>query len=185
MPVFRSALQGDILAAILLHPADEVTLSTLAARAGAPMSNVHREVERLVTAGIVSERTLGRSRLLRANVSNPAVRPLTDLVALTFGPLEVVRDEFGDVEGVERLVIFGSWAARYLGEPGPPPRDVDVLVVGKPRRQDVYAAADRAERRLGVPVQPIVRGVATFDADDDPLLHQIKSAPYVAVVGDE
>lgn len=184
MPVFRSALQGEILAAILLHPEDEITLSTLAARSGAPMSNVHREVERLVTAGVVTERTVGRSRLLRANVANPAVRPLTELVAMTFGPVEVVREEFSGIAGAKTVLIFGSWAARYLGEEGPPPRDVDVLVVGKVAWREVYAAADRAERRLGVPVQPVVRSAATFAADEDPFVRQVKSTPSVVVVGD-
>ena len=183
MPVFRSGLQGEVLAATLLHPTEEITLSMLAARVGAPVSTVHREVERLVTAGVLTERTQGRSRLLRANHANPAVRPLTDLVALTFGPLEVVREEFADVDGVQRVVIFGSWAARYLGDPGPPPRDVDVLVLGSPSRLDVYAAADRAEARLGMPVQAIVRSVRRYDDGTDQLARQIRSGPAVTVAG--
>lgn len=185
MPVFRSALQGEVLAAVLLHPADEFTLTALAARVGAPISTVHREVERLTTAGVLRERTLGRLRLLRANTDNPAVRPLTDLVTLTFGPLEVVREAFASVEGARRVLLFGSWAARYAGEPGPPPRDVDVLVVGSPSRADVYDAADRAEARLGLPVQAVVRSVEAFDGGADPLVRQVASGPTVALIGDD
>jgi hypothetical protein len=37
-----------------------------------------------------------------------------------------------------RANIFGSWAARYLQTPGPPPHDLDVLVVGRPARGSVY-----------------------------------------------
>ncbi len=50
------------------------------------------------------------------------------------GPADVVtgRDEFAGLEGVVQVVIFGSWAARYEGERGLPPNDVDVLVVGAP-----------------------------------------------------
>ena len=183
MPVFRSALQGQVLAAILLRPTEEVTLTDLARRFGAPLSTVHREVRRLAAAQIISERAVGPARLLRANVSNPAVRPLTELVALTFGPVHVVREEFENVPHVERVLIFGSWAARYLGEPGPPPRDVDVLVIGKPSRADVYAAADRAEARLGLPVQAVVRPHDAFDRPHDALLRQIASAPFVPVIG--
>ena len=39
-------------------------------------------------------------------------------------------------------------AARYLGEPGPVPRDVDVLAVGTASDDDLYEAAHRAELRL-------------------------------------
>jgi hypothetical protein len=42
----------------------------------------------------------------------------------------VIAEEFA-IPGVKQVVIFGSWAARYAGRAGPPPHDIDVLVVGK------------------------------------------------------
>ena len=35
--------------------------------------------------------------------------------------------------------------------------DLDVLIVGRPTRADVYAASDRAQERLGIPVNPSIR----------------------------
>jgi hypothetical protein len=52
------------------------------------------------------------------------------------------------VAGVDRAFIFGSWAARYSGEPGPPPHDVDVLVVGTADLDDLDEIAHTAEARL-------------------------------------
>jgi hypothetical protein len=185
MPVFRSAVQAEVLAALLLHPAVERPLTDLAAHVGAPLSTVHAEVSRLVTAGILSERSLGRSRLLRANTANPAVAPLTQLLLLTYGPKTVVAEEFAAVAGVERVILYGSWAARYLGTPGPPPRDVDVLVVGTAERADVYDAADRAEARLGLPVHPVLVSAAAFAATATPLLREIDVSPHVVVAPGE
>jgi predicted nucleotidyltransferase len=182
MPVFRSAVQAEVLAALLLYPAVERPLTDLAALVGAPLSTVHAEVSRLVTAGILAERSLGRSRLLRANTANPAVAPLTQLLLLTYGPKTVVAEEFAEVDGVERVILYGSWAARYLGTPGPPPRDVDVLVVGTAGRADVYDAADRAEARIGLPVHPVLVSAAAFEAGETPLLREVKVAPYVVVI---
>ena len=55
------------------------------------------------------------------------------------------------------MYIFGSLAARYLGDPGETPHDIDVLVVGdKVSRLQVSAAAQRAEARLRIPVQTVV-----------------------------
>jgi predicted nucleotidyltransferase len=181
MPVFRSAVQAEVLAALLLHPAVELPLTDLATRIGAPLSTVHAEVSRLVTAGILSERSLGRSRLLRADTANPAVAPLTQLLLLTYGPKTVVAGEFAGVDGVEQVILYGSWAARYLGTPGPPPRDVDVLVVGTAERADVYDAADRAEARIGLPVHPVLVSAAAFESGKSPLLREVKSAPYVVL----
>jgi predicted nucleotidyltransferase len=45
------------------------------------------------------------------------------------------------VEGIEKVFVYGSWAARYHGEPGPVPNDVDVLVVGDADRDDLDEAA--------------------------------------------
>ena len=37
---------------------------------------------------------------------------------------------------MEEAYIFGSWARRYEGELGPPPADIDVLIVGDADPED-------------------------------------------------
>ena len=181
LPVFRSRVQAVVLAEVLLRPDLEFTVTDLARRAGAALSTVHAEVERLLVTEVFTERTVGRSRLVRANPANLAVRPLTELTALTFGPFGVVRDAFREVPGVFRVVMYGSWAARYLGEDGPPPNDIDVLVVGPADRKAVYAAAEAAERILHRPVNPVIASAKRYAADADPLIRQIKASPTVTV----
>lgn len=182
LPVFRSRLQADILAALLLNPGQEFSLSELAERSGAPLSTVHGEVKRLTEAGLLRRRHVGRSAMVQANSGNRLVEPLAELLFLSWGPLQVVADEFAELDGAERVLIFGSWAARYLQRPGPPPHDLDVLVVGRPSREAVYDAADRAQQRLGMPVNPVVRTTDAWRRASDPLVQQIQSAPVVAVL---
>lgn len=185
-PTFRSRLQGDLLALVLLHPDDEWTISELSRRLSAPLTTVQTEVTRLVAANILTSRRVGRARLVRANGESPATAPLTQLTLVTFGPQTVIADEFGELDA-ERVVVFGSWAARYHGEPGPAPRDLDVLVVGHDiDRSAVYEAAERAEQRLRMPVNPVLRTPDTWDQPDtDPLLSEIVRRPYVDVIGDQ
>jgi len=59
---------------------------------------------------------------------------------------------------------------------------VDVLVVGGPTRESVYDAADRAERRLGMPVNPVIRAADAWRDGVDPLIQQIQSGPFVVVL---
>ena len=99
LPVFRSRLQADILAALLLNPGGEYSLTELARRFGAPLSTVHGEVRRLAEAGLLRRRNVGRSALVRANPGNRLVEPLTELLLLSWGPLQVVADEFAELEG--------------------------------------------------------------------------------------
>jgi DNA-binding Lrp family transcriptional regulator len=182
LPIFRSQLQADILAALLLNPEREYSLTDLAHRFGAPLSTVHGEVKRLTEAGLLRRRNVGRSAMVQANSGNRLVEPLAELLLLSWGPLQVVADEFSELDGTERVLIFGSWAARYLQRPGPPPHDIDVLVIGGPKREAVYDAADRAEQRLGTPVNPVVRTPDAWRDAVDPLVQQIQSGSSVAVL---
>ena len=180
MPIFRSQHQAALLAWLLLHPEHEYTLTELAKKLDVPLTTLQREAQRLVGAGILQDRTLGRARLLRANLGNRAAAPLTQLLEVTFGPETVVGEEF-DLTNVEQVLIYGSWAERYHGTPGSPPNDVDVLVVGNLDRADVYDAADRAQVRLGMQVNPVIRTHGQWASDADSLVLQIKASPLVVV----
>ncbi|HEY0891168.1 MAG TPA: ArsR family transcriptional regulator [Nocardioides sp.] len=181
MAIFRSQLQGELLARLLLAP-EQTSISDLARDLGAPFATVHREVERLIRADLVQATQVGRTRVLRVNADNLAYRPLRDLVLLTFGPRQVIDEEFGELAGLEGLYIFGSWAARYRGEDGPQPNDIDVLVVGEVDRDDVCDCADRAQRRLQRPVNPTVVSRARWLEAGEPFLNQLRRRPLVQLV---
>lgn len=166
---------------LMLHPDQEFGVSDLAARLGVPLSTLHREVERLDGAGLITSRTLGRNRMVRANTSHPAAPALTRLLEVTFGPKALIAEEFA-IHGVERVLIFGSWAARYAGEAGPPPHDIDVLVIGSVDRADLYDAADRAQARLGIEVSPVIRTPQQWEDSADSLVAQIKASAFTVVL---
>jgi DNA-binding transcriptional ArsR family regulator len=184
LPILRSQHQAELLAMLLLHPEQEYTIAELTQRLRIPQSTVSGEVRRLADAGILTVRPVGRSRLVRANVTSRLTGPLTELVVLTYGPHVVVADEFGDLQNVASVGIFGSWAARYQGQRGMPPNDVDVLVVGAPDRIAMYGAAERAESRLGRPVNPTVCAPDQWAHPTEPFIVEIKSRPYVTVIDD-
>ena len=107
--------------------------------------------------------------------------PLPELVMIAFGPRQVITDEFDAVGGVEELLIFGSWAARYQGESGPPPGAVDVLVVGQPDCDDVYEAAQRAQGRLGREVNIVLVSPARWKEAAEPFLQEIRRRPRLVL----
>ncbi|NLC98993.1 MAG: winged helix-turn-helix transcriptional regulator [Actinomycetales bacterium] len=181
LPLFRSQHQAELLMWLYLHPDTEFGVSDLAERLDVPLSTLHREVVRLDEAGLIVSRSLGRNRLIRAALNNPAANPLTQLLEVTFGPRVVIADEFV-FPGMKQVVIFGSWAARYAGQAGPPPHDIDVLVIGKVNRADVYEAADRAAVRLGIEVNPVLRSVKQWAQPEDALVKQIKASAHLELV---
>ena len=141
LPLLRSRLQAEVLTLVLLGPAQEWSLTGLASRTGASVSSVQREITRAEQAGVVSSRRLGNTRLVKA-ADSPLTVPLTELLLRSFGPRQVLSEELEGVEGIEGIYLFGSWAARYAGEVGRPPADLDVLVIGEAREWELieYAA---------------------------------------------
>lgn len=184
LAVFRSQLQGELLARVLLSPG-HLSVSDLARVLGAPIPTVAREVTRLEDAGLLTTSRVGRARLVSGNDVNPALGPLRELVMIAFGPRQVITDEFGELDGVEELLIFGSWAARYQGEPGPPPGDVDVIVVGRPNRDDLYDAANRAQGRLGREVNPVLVSTQRWQEAAEPFLQEVQRRPTLVLMGRE
>jgi DNA-binding transcriptional ArsR family regulator len=181
LPVFRSRLQGELLALLLGDPGTERTVDELAGRTGQPYQTVGNEVRRLQDAGLLVARSVGRTKLLRADQDSPYFGPLAQLALMSFGPSLVVGEEFGGLAGVSQVLVYGSWAARYVGESGPAPRDVDVLLVGVPDRDSVYEAARRAEQRLGREVNVTVRTPGQWSSADDGFTRQLRSSPLLEI----
>jgi len=179
LPILRSRVQGDLLALAYLNPDQEYSITEVAERVGASVKAVHHEVSRLVESGLLGDRRLGTSRLVRSVQDSVLTRPLTDLLAVTYGPLPVLTQVLTGVEGVDRAFIYGSWAARYSGEPGPVPADVDVLVIGDADTDELDACARAAEEVLRREVN--VRRVRPggWERQDDPFIATVRARPLV------
>lgn len=158
LPILRSQQQGEVLARLLGDPELEVSLTDLAGLVEVPVSSVYREIERAETAGLVTSRRIGNTRLVRANTDSPYYQGLADVLVKAFGPPEVLADVLAGIDNMDSAYVFGSWAARFHGDTGERPvADIDVLVLGAPDRDELYVAASAAESRLGRPVQVTVR----------------------------
>ncbi len=179
LPLLRSRVQGDLLALTYLHPDQEYSITEAANRIRASVKTVHHEVTRLVESGFLADRKVGTSRLVRSVSDSLLSRPLTDLLAVTYGPLPVLTETLQGIAGVEQAFIHGSWAARYSGELGPVPSDVDVVVVGDADLDDLDEGARMAEDVLirEVNIRRVRRSV--WQAQTDPFVVTVRSRPLV------
>jgi predicted nucleotidyltransferase len=161
----------------------EYSVAELARAAGTDTGTMAREVKRLEAAGVVRSRMVGRTKLVTADREAPFYRALRDLVVIVLGPAQVLGEELAGLDGVGGAAIFGSWAARSLGEAGPSPVDIDLLVIGRPDRDDLHDAIARARMRLGRDINTVVVSVSRWGAGDDPFLAELQSRPLVALPG--
>ena len=184
-PILRSDTQGRLLARLLTDPGRAYNLSELVEWAGSSMPTVQREVRRAEEAGIVTTEKVGPTRLVRSNPEHPLFDALRQVVLATYGPPAIVAREFEAIDGASAVLLFGSWASRYLGQPGRAPNDVDVLVIGSPDRDAVDDAAERVERTIGMPVQATVRSALQWTGERDSFVREVKSRPLVVVLADD
>lgn len=180
LPLLRSRLQAELLTLILLNPDREWTLTELAGRANASVATAQREVVRAEQTGVITSRRLGNTRLVTA-ARSPLTAPLTELLLRSFGPRQVIAEELAAVGGIESAFLFGSWAARYAGQEGRMPNDIDVLVIGRPDRDALDDAAQRAGERLGREVNMVIRSPRWWATGEDAFHQEISHRPLVSL----
>jgi predicted nucleotidyltransferase len=126
-------------------------------------------------------RSVGRTRLVAANWDLPWSGELRSILTQTVGVLGLLADALSKVRGIEQAFAFGSWAARYLGEPGPAPRDIDVVVVGEVDFADVRRASAAVERKLNVEVNAVVVEAERWNARKDAFVRDVRRKPLVPI----
>jgi predicted nucleotidyltransferase len=183
LPIFRSDLQAQVLAALLLDDEPQLTSSELRERTGATPASLHRELSRLERAGLVEHDTVGRSNRYRAATSSPLHEPLRSLMQRTLGVEPLLRERLAAVPGVEAAAIFGSWAAGNAGEGS----DVDLLVIGDVDRDELLAAVRSVEEITAREIDVTAYGREDFErrrATGSGFLKTVLRGPLTPLVGE-
>jgi len=181
LPIFRSDVQGRLLAVLSAHPEAEWSLSVLARRLGAHVATIQRETARLEDAGMVRSRRDGRNRLVHWNPDNPYSEEVGALVLKVFGPVGLLSRALSGIKGVDEAYVFGSWAERFDGVRGPAPGDIDVLVVGRPDPDRIDVAMQRVEKETGFEVNAVIRSTAAWAQGKDGFLRTVRRGALVPV----
>lgn len=180
-PIFRSENQARLLSELELM-GSELSIRDLSSTILVPYATVHNEVDKLVDAGILRSRTVGRTRLISANPDSPLTRPLREILAIATGPVVLLRESLKDTEGIESAFIYGSFAARLTGVEGPAPNDIDLMVIGTPAPPEIYDACAEVSDLVKRPVNPTILTSEEFSHDSG-FIDSVRSRPAVAVIG--
>lgn len=166
-----------ILAALFERRSVELSVSELAQTAGVAIGTASREVERLEAHGLVTSRNVGRSRFVSANWELVWADALATILAHSAGLPARLAESLRGVRGARAAFVYGSWAARHAGEVGPPPHDIDVLVVGEVRTEELRRAFRSLERDLSIEINPVVVTEDEWAGSESPFLDELRSRP--------
>lgn len=178
-PIFRSATQLQIMAVVYLEPERHFAVPEIVAAVGRPQPTVAREVDRLVATGLLETELIRGRRFIWAAADSPIFAELQSLLLKTMGPKPVLEEELLGLAGVQRAVIYGSWARRFAGESGSVPADIDLLVIGAVDIDDVRARAERASIRLRRDVNATVLSAQEWDEEQSGFVQELHGAPLI------
>ncbi|EGD40575.1 putative LigA [Nocardioidaceae bacterium Broad-1] len=181
-PLFRSEAQALLLSELLL-PGEELSMTDLAERVGLPYPTVHREVARLLDAGLLTDRRVGRTRLVkvqpaepaaRADAGDPADRDRPGRAA-PGGPRGSRRDRARpSSSGPSRPERRGSRARR--------PNDIDLMVIGTPDVRAVYEVCREVSDSVGRIVNPTI--MSPEEAEEQTgFLEEVRASPVIEIYG--
>jgi predicted nucleotidyltransferase/antitoxin (DNA-binding transcriptional repressor) of toxin-antitoxin stability system len=172
----------DVLAVFMLDPATRVHQREIARRAGVGLRSAQIALERLEGLGLVSSCRDGNRRYYQAERTT-RFEDLRAILSSEFGLSRILRtalEPFAD--RIQRAFIFGSTAR---GEDRID-SDVDLLVVGEVRGDELAPRLASVEREIGREVDLLLYRAAQFDekrAHDSHFVTSVLAQPRVDVIG--
>lgn len=177
----RSMIRQRILALIMDAPDRRMHLRGIARAVGTSAGTAARELGRLEHAGLVRRTRDGNQVYFEARPDQPMFGQIRDIVRQVAGAPIILRRHLTGLPGVERAVIFGSYADGSLQSDS----DVDLLIIGNPDRDELTERLEMAGLEISRDVKEIVLTQSEFDerrSGHDGLVESIVSQPTVVVL---
>ena len=179
------AYRRQILALLLMHPEQSFHVREIARITGKPAGTLHRELNALAAAGLLTRSPLGNQVHYRANPACPIYEELRLILRKTFGVADVLRDSLEPVSGrISIAFVYGSIAR---GEERAA-SDVDVMIIGTLKFSDAVSALSPAEEILRREVNPHVYSIPEFKKkcrNGDPFLARVVNGPKIYLMGND
>lgn len=147
------ATRQAVLRLLFVHPEQRFYQRQIIRLVGLGFGTAQRELEQLVSAGIITRTVEGRQTYFQANRDCPIFEELRGLVRKTFGVADVLRNGLAVLrDRVQLAFIYGSIATATEKADS----DIDIMIVGgEVSLHDVVAALAGAQNELRREVDPL------------------------------
>jgi predicted nucleotidyltransferase len=142
---FRSKARQLLLAYYFTNPTARHHLRDLAGRLSIDPSNLSKELGRLEREGLFRSEVSGRQKYYQLNRKYLLFDEVRKIVTKTIGAAPLISQSLKGIEGIDEAYLYGSFARNQQDAAS----DIDVLVIGDPRDQELVQTARALERRLG------------------------------------
>ena len=175
--------RGAVLAVLYGHVGESYYLRQLARMTGITLGPVQRELRQLVDAGLVTRKTLGTHTLYSANDASPVFSEMRSLVAKTVGIHDVLLAALRPLERKINLAfVYGSVARSRESYQS----DIDLMIVGRVRFEDVIERMSDAQRTLNREINPTIYTVNEYRSKvRGNFLKTVLGEKKLFIIGDE
>jgi predicted nucleotidyltransferase len=179
-------VQQRVLGLLFGQPERRFQSAELIRLAGSGTGAVHRQLQRLERAGLVTVSREGNQKYYAARKDAPVFPELHGLVVKTVGVVEPIRAALAPIaDQIDLAFVFGS-VAKGTERAG---SDIDLLVVtDELAYADVYSALPAAEQTLGRTINPTVFTWEEWKkkrARQDSFAARITARPRLFVIGSD
>ena len=173
-----------VLGLLLLHPGAHFHLREIARATRTQPGTVQRELSLLTRAGVIERNVQGNQVRFRANESYPIYEELRSILKKTTGVADQLRAALAPLSGsIVAAFIYGSVASGQER----PSSDIDLMIVGAVRFEDVIRLVHPAQEELRREINPHVYTEAEFarkTRENNSFIARILKLPKISVIGD-
>jgi predicted nucleotidyltransferase len=175
----------NILGLLFAHTDRAFYLREIIAATGAGAGQVQRELENLVSVGLVLRERRANQVHFQANAEAPVFEELKGIVAKTFGVADILRDLLAPfAQRIQVAFIYGSVARAEDTARS----DIDLMIVGDVMLSELANTLHEAEAKLRRPVAPTIYEAQEFSDrvhSGQHFLSQVLKRPKLFLAGDE
>jgi uncharacterized protein len=178
--------RGAVLALLYGHP-DQSFYYRQIVRQLASLSSgtIQRELDVLSRVGLIKRSATGNQVFYSANTKHPVFSELRSLVSKTVGAIQVLKLALSKLsQRIAIAFVYGSMARQEEKAES----DIDLMVIGTAKLEEVLEAVDEVESLVGRAVNPTVYSVREFKkkiAEGNHFLTAVLRGEKLFLIGDE
>jgi len=176
-------VRSGVLSATLLQPDHWWFMTELARHLETAPSSLQRELDSLVSVGLLLRRQDGRRAYFKANADSPLFQDLQGIMEKTSGLLPALKAALKDFDDrIELALVYGSIAR---GE-GHSASDLDLMIVGTLKQIDLVPVLRKLEARFRREVNVTLFSPQEFRrklAGEDHFLHSVLMGKTISLKG--
>jgi predicted nucleotidyltransferase len=178
--------RGAILGLLYEHPDQSFYYRQLTRELQSlSVGTLQRELDTLTQLGLIERSMLGKQVFYRANRNHPLFPEMRALVSKTVGLVPTLRSALAPLaDRISAAFIYGSIARQEERAES----DIDMMVVGRAKLEDVLGNLGNIEASLRRPVNPTVYSVSEFKkklAGGNHFLNSVVAGKKIFLIGDE